>query len=187
VRRALLLASLSVFLAARVPATALVNGSFEPAAATAAGPAGEAIPGWMSSGSVGWREAEEGGSAAPNGERVVRFAAGADRGTCLQQSFATVPGRPYEVVFWLGSRAGAHGRGRGALRVEVDGRTRTVAIDNPSPELLWQARLVSFVARDSQTTLAFRGVNRRDAAPAYLDLVVVRPAAATPAGSVPGR
>lgn len=175
-RRTLLLASLFLLLVSQVFAAALVNGSFE-AVWPPATPGADPIPGWLVSGSVGWDLAENDGFAAPQGEHVICFPAGSDRGTCLRQTFATTPGESYDVLFWLGSSGGEGGHGRAALRVALTGSVRTVAIDNPYAETLWQAHVISFVAVDSVTTLAFSALPRRGAVAGYLDGVVVRSAA----------
>lgn len=185
-RRTSLLASLLLLLVSPAFAAGLVNGSFE-AVSPGAAAADDPIPGWLASGSVRLALAEDDGFAAPQGAHVACFPAGVDRGTCLRQSFATVPGESYDVLFWLGSRGEADGHGHAALRVSLTGSVRTVAIDNPYPETLWQAHVVSFVAVDSVTTLAFSAVPRRGAVAGYLDGVVVRPAWAALALPPPGR
>jgi hypothetical protein len=171
----LLLASLFLLLAPPVHA-ALVNGSFEPADGAPAPGAGlaAAIPGWRITGpGVTWLALSGAQAAAPNGDHVLRLAGVARTPARIEQSFATVPGQSYDIAFWLGSRADARGRGRAAVRVELDGTARTVAIDNPSPELLWQAHVLTFTATGTRTTLAFRGARGA----AWLDGVAVQPAA----------
>jgi hypothetical protein len=88
-----------------------------------------------------------------------------------------VPGQAYDLLFWLGGRADTPGHGHAAVRVSLTGSSRTAAIDNPAPETLWQAHLVSFVAVDTLTTLAFSALPHRGDVASYLDDVAVRPAA----------
>jgi len=180
VRRILLLASLSVLVTA-VPAFAgLANGSFEPVAAAPAPVAGDpaAIPGWIASArGVAWLATSGDDFAAPNGDFVVRLANDAGGAGCVEQAFATTPGERYDVAFWLGSMADAASTGRAALRVIVAGTARTLAIDNPSAGLLWQAHAFTFTARAAVTTLSFRGVPAARASAAWLDGVAVNPAA----------
>ncbi len=180
-------ASLFVLLLAHAARAAMVdNGSFEPdpavPPATSAPAVSAAIPGWLVAGEVGWQAASDGGFVAPNGDWVVEFPPGATRHACVRQAFATVPGQRYELLFWLGSRAGGDGDGRAGVRVEVAGTARTVAIDNPAPEVLWQPHALTFTADGPVTTLALRGARGRAAA--YVDGVVVRPEAGPPLAAV---
>jgi hypothetical protein len=180
VHRILLPASLALLLAltgavAAAPAWAqggtpgLVNGSFEPD--FGAPPVGVTIPGWTARGAgVTWSTAGE-GEAAPAGDWMVALASGADGPASLAQEFATVPGESYDLAFWLG------GRGHAALRVQVAGVERTLAIANAAPELLWQPHVLSFTATSAATRLVFRAADGRRGAPAWLDGVVVRPPA----------
>ena len=178
-RRTLLLASLFALATAWPAAAALVNGSFEPAPGAA--PPGMAIPGWLASpDGIAWVSAGGEDVAAPSGDWMVSLAGGPARAGTLEQRFVTTPGQTYDLLFWLGSRGG--GEGRAELGVDVAGVSRTLALDNPAPELLWQAQVVTFTATAPVTRLRFRGESRTGESEAWLDGVVVRPAASAMAG-----
>lgn len=185
-RRILLLASLFALATATPALAGLANGSFEPVAAPPAAVAGDpaAIPGWIASArGVAWIATSGDDFVAPNGDFVVKLANDAGGAGCIEQAFATTPGERYAVAFWLGGMADAAAPGRAALRVDVAGTARTLAIDNPSAGLLWQAHVFTFTARAPVTTLSFRGVPRAHASAAWLDGVAVHPAATGPGSS----
>jgi hypothetical protein len=182
------LASLLALALVRPAPAAVANGSFELVSASAPAESTASatnIPGWQASGNgLLWLDAAAEGLVAPNGDRVVRFAPGSGPAAWLQQAIATTPGESYDLLFWIGSRAGARGPGRAGVHVEVAGTARPVTIENRSRELLWQAHVVTFTATAPVTTLAFRGEPGARAA-AWLDDVAVRPAA-TARGALPG-
>jgi hypothetical protein len=180
VHRILPATALLLLLSSPVAFAGLVNGSFEPVVGPTApaGIHGLLIPGWQARGVVAWRAATADGFVAPSGDWLVEFPDRPGRAASVRQTFTTVPGELYEVMFWLGSRAGETGPGVASVRVDVAGTSETEAIDNDSSELLWQPHVVSFLARGTSTTLAFHAVG---AGSAYLDGVAVQPAPLVPA------
>jgi hypothetical protein len=179
VHRTLRLAALFLLVSVSHAFAGIVNGSFEPALGPAAlpGPHGVRIPGWTASGAVAWRAATADGFVAPSGDWLVQLPGRPGHEASLKQTFETVPGERYDVMFWLGSRSGEQ-PGVASLRVDVAGTSETEAIDNESTELLWQPHVVTFTAHGTSTTLAFRAVGTGSA---YLDGVAVQPTAVAPA------
>lgn len=160
-------------LASAGPAPAqIVNGSFEPASGTVGwtvvGGGATSIPGWTGVDyGVEWFVEP----TAPGPQHVVDLACYIWSAGGIQQTFATVPGEVYTIMFQLGTLAGAGRDGTCAITVDADGQTQAYTHTNTSGTPVWVQRSFSFIADDASATLRFRCLQNAYAHFAYIDAV----------------
>lgn len=152
-----------------VSVASLVNGSFE-----------SGISGWTGSGNQYVQMV----AANPNidGVRILVFnGANSTPNGVVTQSFATVPGQSYEILFRMGVLA--FNRLEQRLQVDLNGssliRSQTFALAGLGGGLTrWQETSLVFTANSSSTTLTFRDRSATtNAIDLYLDHARVRPLA----------
>jgi hypothetical protein len=136
----------------------LVNGSFElPTvnAYTELASNSNAITGWKTvlSG-VEWFNATPYGGAA-DGQMVVDLANYIYTGGGIEQTFATVAGKTYDLTFSLSTMQWSGRDGTARIDVTVAGNTTGYDVTNHTGGLIWTNETLSFVATGANTTLSF--------------------------------
>jgi Protein of unknown function (DUF642) len=76
-------------------------------------------------------------------------------GGAIEQTFATQPGREYEVSFQAGTMQLFGKNGTGSVEASVDGNTRTFDLATAQASMDWSYHSFRFVADDHRATLRF--------------------------------
>src|SRR5262249_29483063 len=90
----------------------------------------------------------------------------------VQQTFSTVPGRTYHVLFQMGTSMQGGRNGRATLHASAPGHEEDFSISPRTPQLSWELKDFDFTADSDHSTLAFS--TTADPAVSYVNLDDVR-------------
>jgi Protein of unknown function (DUF642)/HYR domain len=110
--------------------------------------------------------------AAADGAYLLDLAPITGLGGGIEQTFATVSGRPYHVTFMLGTSKERGRLGTASLTVAVAGNVESFNTATDNPFITWKLIAFNFIANSNMTTLAFSSLD--DPALSFVNLDDVR-------------
>lgn len=140
----------------------ITNGGFAPgspvASYVALGGGSTAIPGWVTTDSgVEWFDPVPFSvTVSPEGGYVVDLANTSFSAGGIRQTFVTVPGQLYGIVFYYATQMSSGRDGTAEIVVTADASSQTFPIVNLSSIAVWESRTFTFLADDASATLHFR-------------------------------